>query len=217
MAIAGDNDIRTPTVAQQKRNICRVKMHPEFNSRILDHDIALLKLCQPMTLNEKVKTIKMGKTQNVDQVVTTAGWGKVIYKGNQTQHLMAVNLPIVENPTCQHSYRSYQAFNVRPWHICAGEGGKDACTGDSGGPLWITDEDPTLIGVVSFGQGCANPDYPGVYARISYYRDWIMANVPELCNKTRCKYYAADESISFETYWHKLNLLWSKKRDWLMS
>lgn len=56
-----------------------------------------------------------------------------------------------------------------------GQGGKDSCQGDSGGPLWMTDFKNTayLVGVVSNGQGCALPKYPGVYTRISHYINWI--------------------------------------------
>lgn len=62
--------------------------------------------------------------------------------------------------------------------ICAGypEGGKDACKADSGGPLVCIEPKSgvkKLVGVVSFGKGCARPDFFGVYARVSYSRSWI--------------------------------------------
>lgn len=66
---------------------------------------------------------------------------------------------------------------ITPRMICAGlkEGGKDSCQGDSGGPLTIqNDDEPELIGVVSFGSGCARPNYPGVYARVTSVREWIQ-------------------------------------------
>lgn len=68
-------------------------------------------------------------------------------------------------------------------HICAGwdEGGHDSCQGDSGGPLAVLDGDgcPVIVGLTSFGQGCGLPNKYGVYARVSQYRDWIEAKVPD--------------------------------------
>jgi trypsin len=64
--------------------------------------------------------------------------------------------------------------------ICAGypEGQKDTCQGDSGGPLFVyKDNKQVLVGLTSYGIGCALPKYPGVYARVSALRDWILANV----------------------------------------
>ena len=57
--------------------------------------------------------------------------------------------------------------------ICAGEKGKDSCQGDSGGPM--VDAAKKQVGVVSWGIGCALAGYPGVYARVSTYADWISA------------------------------------------
>jgi secreted trypsin-like serine protease len=65
--------------------------------------------------------------------------------------------------------------------ICAGspQGGRGVCHGDSGGPLVIRGKnvnDDNLVGIVSFGDssGCAKPDYPGVYTRVSTYVTWIQ-------------------------------------------
>lgn len=74
---------------------------------------------------------------------------------------------------CNGSY-SYHG-SLRPGMLCAGDfrGGQDACQGDSGGPLVCGE---TLAGVVSHGYKCAEPRFPGIYADVAYYRDWIARN-----------------------------------------
>lgn len=77
-----------------------------------------------------------------------------------------------ENAVCNIAYEG----SIKPGMLCAGyrEGGIDACQGDSGGPLvWRTSDGPVLVGVVSFGTGCARKLKYGVYTRVSAYRDWI--------------------------------------------
>ena len=69
--------------------------------------------------------------------------------------------------------------------ICAGydSGGKDACQGDSGGPFVCITKDkvPIITGIVSFGLGCAQPYYPGVYSRVTKALDWIKSNMVWNC------------------------------------
>ena len=88
-------------------------------------------------------------------------------------NLREVQVPIVSNETCKDSYGDIITSNM----LCAGypEGGKDACLGDSGGPLMVPAADNSwlLTAVVSFGVGCAQPDSYGVYTRVRPYLDWI--------------------------------------------
>lgn len=72
--------------------------------------------------------------------------------------------------------------------LCAGyvgEDPKDACSGDSGGPLHVLlNEDPgqyQIVGIVSWGEGCARPNTPGVYTRVNQYLSWIKENTPHAC------------------------------------
>ena len=64
--------------------------------------------------------------------------------------------------------------------ICAGldKGGKDSCQGDSGGPLFFNKEDRNyLIGLVSWGEGCARANKYGVYSKVNNQVDWISQQI----------------------------------------
>ena len=88
-----------------------------------------------------------------------------------------VQVPVISNPDCISAYGG----TITESMICAGypgEGGKDACNGDSGGPLVCNDGGKAIIaGVVSWGRDCADPDYPGVYARTTHILDWIISQM----------------------------------------
>ena len=112
------------------------------------------------------------------QLVTVAGWGTTSSGGLGSGVALQVPIPIVSNTTCASNY---PLETITGGMICAGfaEGGRDSCQGDSGGPLFGTpagETKSTLVGVVSWGYGCAIAGYPGVYARVSYYAAWIRAS-----------------------------------------
>jgi trypsin len=88
---------------------------------------------------------------------------------------MKVDVPIVDRETCDQQYEQ-TGRDVTTDMLCAGvdEGGKDACQGDSGGPVY--DADNALVGVVSWGLGCARPGFAGVYARVGHFVSWIEEN-----------------------------------------
>ena len=91
-----------------------------------------------------------------------------------------VQVPVITNTACKSDYGldDYGDDMITESMICAGypgEGGKDACQGDSGGPLVCNKDGKAIIaGVVSWGAGCASPDYPGVYSRTTHVLQWII-------------------------------------------
>lgn len=82
-------------------------------------------------------------------------------------------MTVIDRATCNGNYGSN---SITDRMICAADPGKDSCQGDSGGPL-INKSTKELVGVVSWGYGCADPNYPGVYANpvVADVRDWIAS------------------------------------------
>ncbi|XP_047214188.1 transmembrane protease serine 9-like isoform X1 [Girardinichthys multiradiatus] len=160
------------------RTVSQIISHPDYNPSATDNDIALLKLSVPVNFTSYISPVCLaasGSTfySGVQSWVT--GWGTI---GSgvplpSPQNLMEVEVPVVGNRRCKCSYGEN---GITDNMLCAGllEGGKDSCQGDSGGPMvskqggrWIQ------AGIVSFGEGCAEPDFPGVYTRVSQYENWI--------------------------------------------
>ena len=83
--------------------------------------------------------------------------------------MQKVSVPYVSEKTCKEAYGS---SSITAGMICAGRKGKDSCQGDSGGPMVCAEGHQ--VGVVSWGYGCAEEGYPGVYTRVSHYHDWIV-------------------------------------------
>lgn len=107
-----------------------------------------------------------------DGQATILGWGNTSEGGQQADNLQKATLPVTSDDTCKGAYGKYNPVAM----MCAGvpEGGVDTCQGDSGGPLVVANK---LIGVTSWGEGCARPGKPGVYARVGAYYDDIQAQI----------------------------------------
>ncbi|KAH8384703.1 hypothetical protein KR093_005654, partial [Drosophila rubida] len=155
-------------------SVSEIIMHEKYNPDTYDHDIALLVLSSPLPVNNfTIKAIKLASEDvEAGSISTVTGWGTTSSGGKASDQLLAVDVPIVSNKECNEDYG---AGRITDSMLCAGVrgvGGKDACQGDSGGPLIVNNE---LHGVVSWGYGCAHPEYPGVYARVSYLLDWIKS------------------------------------------
>ncbi len=160
-----------------KLSVSKIIVHPKFDSNKLDFDFALVRLSedvsfQPVSLNET----EMEVPNDLSKSVTTAGWGLTQENGfDLPVQLMKVDVPLITKSACEDSYKGM----ITDQMICAGlpEGGKDSCQGDSGGPLFAKDSEGQfkLIGVVSWGIGCARPDKYGVYSKVNSVINWIKA------------------------------------------
>jgi secreted trypsin-like serine protease len=176
-----------------RRNVRRIIVNRNYNAKTNDNDIALIELLDSLPLGVKIKSLPLlGPSDEASVLVegaklTVTGWGATEEGGSQVRDLRYIDdLPLVPNDFCNQplSYDGKITQNM----ICAGvtAGGKDSCQGDSGGPLTSnTVSGPTLAGVVSWGEGCAQPNKVGVYTRVARYVDWIRACVSDgaSCNR----------------------------------
>jgi secreted trypsin-like serine protease len=181
--VLGDHNRHVAEGSEQERSVAQIILHPDYRSGLsFDNDIALLKLASPAQLNARVQVATLLTSPIHDHwltpgtLATVTGWGTTSEGGYTSNLLMKVSLPIVSNSVCSMAYRG-----ITDNMLCAGymEGGKDACQGDSGGPLVVPSGSGGWLqaGVVSFGTGCARPNVPGVYTRVSRYIDWIGGHV----------------------------------------
>ncbi|EDW90944.1 trypsin zeta [Drosophila yakuba] len=161
-------------------NVKQIVMHEEyFSGAAYNNDIAILFVDPPLPLNNfTIKAIKLASEPPLEGTVSKiSGWGTTSSAGSASNQLLAVDVPIVSNELCDQDYEDFgdETYRITSAMLCAGKrgvGGADACQGDSGGPLVVRDE---LHGVVSWGNKCALPNYPGVYANVAYLRPWIDA------------------------------------------
>lgn len=174
----GEYDRRRAEGTEQDRRVQAVIIHPRHDRTRHDNDVALLHLTKPAVIGEAVNIIHPITTSEEAVVAapktlaTVTGWGYTTEGGPLAQVLMKVSIPIIPNAQCDTSYGI-----ITDNMICAGyeDGGYDACQGDSGGPLVVPTADNRwgLAGIVSFGYGCAQPRYYGVYARVSRFTMWL--------------------------------------------
>uniref|UniRef100_A0A8W7PZ02 Peptidase S1 domain-containing protein n=1 Tax=Anopheles coluzzii TaxID=1518534 RepID=A0A8W7PZ02_ANOCL len=164
----------------QERRVQIVASHPQFDPRTFEYDLALLRFYEPVVFQPNIIPVCVPENDEnfIGRTAFVTGWGRLYEDGPLPSVLQEVTVPVIENKICETMYRSAGYIEHIPHiFICAGwkKGGYDSCEGDSGGPMVIqrTDKRFLLAGVISWGIGCAEPNQPGVYTRISEFRDWI--------------------------------------------
>jgi len=190
----------------QDRTIAAVRIHPEYLPGPLYNDLAVLFTESAFDLAPHVDTVclpDLDDNFDYSQCFAT-GWGKDKFgaDGEYQVVLKEINLPVVDNRTCQDQLRKTrlgQRFRLHPSFICAGGvAGKDTCKGDGGSPLVCpskTSVDTYVqAGVVAWGIGCGEDGTPGVYASVSTAVCWI--------DYAMSGYYGAAAGGDSSSYWN---------------
>ena len=169
----------------------RIVVHEDFDGRLdsptVSGDIALIKTATDF-LEQLTAPLRIAPGAGTP--ATIVGWGADGYNNNTDEAtsfpavLQAAATTIISNEDCAAANAG--AFDINNTHICAQEPGVDTCVADSGGPLLVAQSGVAggasnfvQVGITSFGIGCADPDFPGVYTRVSEYFDWIEKNLEE--------------------------------------
>jgi len=177
-----------------RSDIEKIVNHAEYNKGTHnDYDISLVKLVTIIDFTKvpNIRPICLPVDDSNDYngyLATVSGWGKTGVEGELSSVLQEVDVKVIGDESCRKDFK-YEAEEITDQMMCAhvAGGGMDSCQGDSGGPLvsygegdgFTPGQNFELIGVVSWGVGCADPDYPGVYTRVSRQLGWIAENTAD--------------------------------------
>jgi len=181
--VCDGNPQGSPNEGGKLIKVKKMTLHPDYNSRTIDNDIAVLELAEDLTFTKKIKPACLPSSETKDysgSASTVSGWGGTIGYGPNDQQPQQprqctlketiVKLLKGSDPMCS-KYLKTSSSKIK---LCAFAKDTDACQGDSGGPLTVPENGKyTLVGVVSYGSGCASSSTPGVYARVQGFLPWI--------------------------------------------
>lgn len=191
VVVAGEHNLMAKEGSEQIREIAEFLVHPGYSDDDSINDIALLRLKKPLQFNEEVQPACLPNASLKERLYSDgaktilSGWGELDPKGifdsqkegRSPDILQATSFPIVDTAIC-NGRGKYHGM-IRKGMFCAGfmAGGVDACQGDSGGPL-VEEVDGRIVvvGVVSWGAGCAQRNKPGVYTNVLEFMPWIHKN-----------------------------------------
>jgi secreted trypsin-like serine protease len=172
------NNAAVNETGEQFVGVKSIRLHPQYRPNpVPQWDVALIELETPLTFTDHVQPVclpAMDSDALADgNSVWVTGWGTTSEGGSISANLRQVQVPMVSNATCTREYRN----DFHPdTMFCAGVAGKDSCQGDSGGPVVAQINGAwSQYGIVSWGQGCAEANYAGVYSRVSAYCPFIAS------------------------------------------
>lgn len=201
------------TESYQYFDIVECTMHPNFTyfeDRQIGNDFMVCKLDRKADV-DKYPPVKLNANPSVPQTseaVTVVGWGRTSSGGARSDQQLQATVNVVSNNQCRQAQgcigpgQCYGYQNIiKSNMLCAQSPGQDSCQGDSGGPLIVpgNEEDgsgDTIVGIVSFGVGCAEPLFPGIYARISSAEPWVAAETERLSDYGGIRVVTSDPTAS---------------------
>ncbi|KAK3103830.1 hypothetical protein FSP39_022242, partial [Pinctada imbricata] len=166
--------------------IKKFHLHEKFDYSAVRNDIALIELKKPIGVTNItgyacLPSRKQRRRKNI--LCSTIGWGRTnITNRRGSKVLREVEIPIVKRKKCKKAFN----FKITKFQICAGyrHGGKDACVGDSGGPLMCPELNSStqttkwyITGVTSYGEGCGQKNKFGIYVNVARYISWIKSKI----------------------------------------
>ncbi|KAL8202745.1 UNVERIFIED_CONTAM: hypothetical protein K2H54_024185 [Gekko kuhli] len=170
----GEHRLSYDDGSEQYINSAKVIRHSGYNSQTLDNDIMLIKLSTAASLNSRVSAVSLPSScVSTGTKCLISGWGNTLSNGvSNPDALQCLSAPVLSSSQCSGAYPGQITKNM----MCVGylEGGKDSCQGDSGGPVVCNGQ---LQGIVSWGIGCAQRGYPGVYTKVCNYVSWIQNTI----------------------------------------
>ncbi|XP_043926765.1 acrosin-like [Protopterus annectens] len=196
--VPGINKLSEAKEDSQVQTIRKIVMHENYSEATHENDIALVKLTNPITYTDKIRSVCIPTIEQSQALKTCfiSGWGRHVEGGKLPDDLEEGEVNLFDITTCNAWYMGLLKQGV----ICAGQedGSVDACQGDSGGPLSCfdyTDFKFYIVGIISWGLGCGRPRLPGIYTNVARYKSWIETTME-----------AKDEPKSLGTTWNAFSL-----------
>ncbi|CAH0697532.1 unnamed protein product [Spodoptera exigua] len=181
----------TKLYAGTEHQVSAIVLHENYKSKQLawGYDISVLLLETDVTLSSNVATVNIpeeGASVPDNATVIVVGWGTTNPNSKLPSYILnEVAIKTINWEICEKNYamveREATFLNLfKTDMMCAGiqgVGGKDACFGDSGGPLLYNG---VVVGITSWGVGCAEAQYPGVFTKVSKYTNWIIYTIQHI-------------------------------------
>ncbi|GAB1289779.1 Transmembrane protease serine 11B-like protein [Apodemus speciosus] len=168
------------TPAYMQHYVQEIIIHEDYVKGEHHDDVAVIKLTEKVSFRNDVHRVCLPEATQIfppGEGVVVTGWGSLSHNGKSPLLLQKASIKIIDTNTC-NSEEAYGG-RIKDTMLCAGylEGNIDACQGDSGGPLVHPNSRDIwyLVGIVSWGHECGRVNKPGVYMKVTSYRDWIAS------------------------------------------